>query len=492
MQLFISKYKLELLSLLAAILLALPWVLPSVGWVIFVAFVPLISIVFDKTVSFRKTAILILCSCCIWFALATSWLYALRFSTLDFVLLVPFLLLYGAILSLPFLFAKYFFKSSIHLAILLLPLSWWVVEWANSNWDLANTWVNLHYALCDYPYLLGFIHYTGFRWASPFILCINLAVYLFCFKTEIFDSFKDKFKWGIMGITMVFICLNVLFQLKNIPSIHQAKIAVVQPNFDPYQEIDSLVAAQRYQKLVGMSQQAASQKPDLICWHETALRGPQIEVDHIDTDTAIASIKKLSQQLKAPILLGTFLFKIYDYRPSNYTAVATGDGRYYDVTNAAMLVQPNGGIATYYKMKLVPFIERLPFIKYLAGTSRSIFALGEQFPSYEIGKKRTILKTDSMGILPVICNESVYPSHVKQFAMKSTDVIIIISNDGWAGNSQLANLHAAYAKILAIENHKYVVRATNNGVSMIITPKGEIQNKTQFGKDTTMIGTIKY
>ena len=414
------------------------------------------------------------------------------FFSIRFCELVPFLLLYSAILSLPFILAKYIFKSSAINAVVLLPLSWWAVEWVNSNWDLSNTWVNLHYALCDYPYLLGFIHYAGFRMASPFILIINLAIYLLCFNTRILSSFKGSFKWGIIAIAAVFIGLNILFQFKNIPTTHQAKIAVVQPNFDPYQVVDSIASVQRYQKLLAMSLKVAQQKPDLICWHETALRGPQIEVDHIDTDTTVAALKKLSQQLNTPILLGTFLFKIYDYRPTNYTAASTGDGRFYDVTNSAMLLQPNGNVDTYNKIKLVPFIERLPFIKYLSGTSRSIFALGEQFPSYEIGKKRTLLKTPTLNILPVICNESVYPSHIKQFAIKNTDVIIIMSNDGWAGNSQLANLHAAYAKILAIENHKYVVRATNNGVSSIITPKGEIQSHTQFGKETTMIGSIKY
>ena len=383
-------------------------------------------------------------------------------------------------------------KHSSPISICVLVASWAIMEWANSNWDLSNTWVNLHYALCDYPYLLGFIRYTGFRFASPFILLINIAMYLTFFHRQRLAGFSPWYKGAFWSITILFILLDVVVQLQKNTLKQQAKIAIVQPNFDPYQIVDSVASKDRFRHLLDLTGQLSKENAQLICWPETALRGSQIDISTLPTDTTIIALKKLSHQIKAPILLGTFLFKVYDYKPSNYTAAPTGDGRYYDVTNSAMLVTPSGALDIYHKIKLVPFIERLPFIKYLSGNSSHLFQLGEQFPSYEKGKKNNLLETSELSIVPVICNESVYPDHVKRFAIKNADVIIILSNDGWAGNSSLATLHAAYAKILAIENNKYVVRATNNGVSMVISPQGIIEASTEYGTSTVMTATIKF
>lgn len=490
---FIIKYKHWFFSILSGLLLALPWLSQSLGSAIFIAFIPLLYNIYNAQFSFFKTGILVWISCFIWFSLSTRWLYSLHFSTSDFLLLIPFLLLYSFILSSPFLFANYLLKKySSPISICVLVVSWAMMECANSNWDLSNTWVNLHYALCDFPYLLGFIRYTGFRFASPYILLVNIAIFLFFFNTQPLEGFRQKFIWVFWSITLLFILLDVVVQLQKNTWKHQAKISVVQPNFDPYQVVDAAAAKERFNHLLNLTHQLGKENLQLICWPETALRGSQIDVAALANDTTIIALKKLSKQIKSPILLGTFLFKIYDYKPSNFTAAPTGDGRFYDVTNSAMLVMPSGGVDIYHKIKMVPFIERLPFIKYLSGNSSPLFQLGEQFPSYERGKKNNLLETPDISIVPVICNESVYPDHVKKFALQNADVIIILSNDGWAGNSSLASLHAAYAKILAIENNKYVVRATNNGVSMVISPQGIVEASTKYGASSVMTATIKF
>lgn len=490
---FFYTYKHWILSILAGLLLAMPWLYQSLGFIILIAFVPLLIIIFNNDFTLKKAFGLIITSCLLWFVLATSWLLNLKFSTPDFILLTPFILLYSIILSGPLILAKYIStKYSTIWGLSILPISWWLMEWGNAEWDLSNTWVNLHYALCEFPSWLGFIYYLGFRSTSFIIILINIGLYLCFFSNKVVINLKKQFQLLILAISLGVLGLNVIFQLKDFQLNKTAKIAIIQPNFDPYEVVDDKGSKLRYTKLITMTIAAASQKPDLICWHETALRGPQIEVNHITTDTTIIKLNTLSKQINTPIILGTFLFKIHDYRPKNFTAAPTGDGRYYDVTNSAILVQPNGGVDYYNKMKLVPFIERLPFIKFLAGTPRSVFALGEQYPSYEKGKKRNLLMTEKLNILPVICNESIYPDHIKKFNIKKANVIIVMSNDGWAGNSRLCDLHAGYAKILAIENNKYVIRATNNGISMIISPKGKIEKSSKFNSSTTLTGTIKY
>ena len=139
-------------------------------------------------------------------------------------------------------------------------------------------------------------------------------------------------------------------------------------------------------------------------------------------------------------------------------------------------------IENYNKNNLVPFGEFLPFENFLKKIG--LKTITNNFGSFTKGEKRKIIKIksnslDELKLLPLICYEIIYSGSLTN--NHSFDLIINISEDGWFGKSIGPKQHFAHSIFRAIENGKYVLRSSNNGVSAIINPLGEIEKQIDFG-----------
>src|SRR5690606_8127091 len=85
-----------------------------------------------------------------------------------------------------------------------------------------------------------------------------------------------------------------------------------------------------------------------------------------------------------------------------------------------------------------------------------------------------LLQADGLRLAPYICYEVVYPDFVRRSA-RAADLLITISNDTWFGRSWGPHQHLQMAALRALENGRYLLRATNNGITAIIDEKGRIQ-----------------
>ena len=139
-------------------------------------------------------------------------------------------------------------------------------------------------------------------------------------------------------------------------------------------------------------------------------------------------------------------------------------------------------INNYKKVKLVPFGEFLPFEKILRKIG--LRSLTNNYQSFSSGSKREILSIETEGfdlkILPLICYEIIYSGNI--FKNSKFDYIINISEDGWFGDSIGPHQHFTHSIFRAIESGKYLLRSANNGISAIINPTGEVENKIEFGQ----------
>ncbi len=73
-----------------------------------------------------------------------------------------------------------------------------------------------------------------------------------------------------------------------------------------------------------------------------------------------------------------------------------------------------------------------------------------------------------------ICYESVFPHEVRQFAEHGAEVFVNISNDGWFGDSGAPWQHLNMARMRAVENHRWLLRCTNTGITAAIDPLGRV------------------
>ena len=74
-----------------------------------------------------------------------------------------------------------------------------------------------------------------------------------------------------------------------------------------------------------------------------------------------------------------------------------------------------------------------------------------------------------------ICYEAVFADEVRHFAQLGAEVLVNISDDGWYGDTSAPWQHLNMARMRAIENRRWMLRDTNNGVTAVIDPYGRVR-----------------
>jgi apolipoprotein N-acyltransferase len=141
------------------------------------------------------------------------------------------------------------------------------------------------------------------------------------------------------------------------------------------------------------------------------------------------------------------------------------------IFNSAALFLPGRGYVTRYdKVHLVPFGEYVPY----ASVFRFAGGLTQAVGSFERGAQRQPLAADGHRYGVFLCYESIFADEVRQFTRGGAEVLTNLSDDGWYGDTSAPFQHLNMARMRAIENHRWLLRDTNNGVTASINPDGRI------------------
>jgi len=156
------------------------------------------------------------------------------------------------------------------------------------------------------------------------------------------------------------------------------------------------------------------------------------------------------------------------------------------------MIDSTGKYQFYYKSKLVPLVEFMPFQKYLGGFRLFVIELGGYFGSYGKQDERSLLSMegDQVSIGTAICYESVYGNFFREFVLKGANVMSIITNDGWWLNSPGYKQHLWFDKLRAIETRRSLARCGNTGISALINQKGDIISQTKWWSREWLKGDI--
>ena len=144
---------------------------------------------------------------------------------------------------------------------------------------------------------------------------------------------------------------------------------------------------------------------------------------------------------------------------------------------------------SYKKIHLVPFGEYIPFIEGLRGII-NFFDLPMSNVSHGSQLQENIRILDNIPISSPICFDIAFPNTVRKMN-KSSLLMINVSNDTWFGNSIGPYHHLSIARVRSIENNRYTIRATNDGISAIISNKGTIVTLLDKGKSGILEGNVK-
>jgi apolipoprotein N-acyltransferase len=191
-----------------------------------------------------------------------------------------------------------------------------------------------------------------------------------------------------------------------------------------------------------------SQHPDLIVWPESP--APFQTNDPFFRD----AISTLARQAQAWVVVGSI-----------------GVDHPGAVFNSAALVSPTGEWdGRYNKIHLVPFGEYVPFASVFSFAGGLTQAVG----NFTHGSSRAPLLAGDNKLGIFICYESIFPDEIRQLVAQGAQVLVNVSNDGWYGDSGAWAQHLNQARMRAVENHSWLLRDTNTGLTASIDPYGRV------------------
>ena len=237
------------------------------------------------------------------------------------------------------------------------------------------------------------------------------------------------------------------------------KVSIVQPASDPFLKYDDnyyLKIEDNLNKLID----TVSKDSELVVLPEAELPYSQNSIRFIDF------LK--NTEISEKIILGVWKYE---------------DAKLY---NAIFSPRYN---EAYKKIHLVPFGEYIPFIEGLRGII-NFFDLPMSNVSHGSQLQENIRILDNIPISSPICFDIAFPNTVRKMN-KSSLLMINVSNDTWFGNSIGPYHHLSIARVRSIENNRYTIRATNDGISAIISNKGTIVTLLDKGKSGILEGNVK-
>jgi apolipoprotein N-acyltransferase len=209
----------------------------------------------------------------------------------------------------------------------------------------------------------------------------------------------------------------------------------------------------------------AEARVDLVVWSESSVPGMLLQQPPL-MDVAA----RVARALDAPLLTGT-IGLTPDRRPANL----------------AVLLSPDGGEAgTYQKRRLVPFGEWVPFRNVLPLLGAFGVVEQDEVP----GNAWTVLSDGPLKLGVPICFESAVPGISRAFARGGANLLVVITNDSWFGDTGMAEQHAALSPLRAVETGRWVVRCGLTGISGFVDPAGQWRSRLPPNTPGGLIGTV--
>ncbi|HSK11815.1 MAG TPA: apolipoprotein N-acyltransferase, partial [Phnomibacter sp.] len=370
-------------------------------------------------------------------------------------------------------------KLGTELGLAAWIFCWISYEYIHHNWDLSWPWLTLGNGFATKPSWVQWYRYTGTTGGSLWVLLTN-AVVFHAIKNYPEQKRSRAIHLGILIGLMTPVTLGWLFYPGAVggagtASMNGPNIVVVQPNVEAYTEKFSTAPDVLTQSLIDLSESRIDSNTRLVVWPETAI--PAQMWEHEIEVNPIYQMVEAFVQRHPDILLVTGIdsYKLWgEENPGGMSIRRMQNGLYYEGFNTAMGKSASSRIQLYHKSKLVPGVEALPS---WLGFMSSVF---DDFGGIagSLGRSQQVEVFASAGNpylpAPVICYESIYSDFTTQYVRAGANVITVITNDGWWGNTAGHHQHMHYARLRAIETGLWVARSANTGISCFIDPHGHI------------------
>mgnify|MGYP002863103046 CR=1 FL=1 len=479
MIIFVNYMNRLLLALLSGLFMAFSW--PSIGIfpLIFIAFVPLL-ILEKESKNAKQVFIYSFLSFFVFNIITTYWVYHATF----FGAIIAFII-NAVLMSIVFLlFHKIKLLTSNRIGYFSFIVLWISMEYLHLNWDLSWPWLTLGNVFANVPLLVQWYEFTGFLGGSFFVILMNLLIF------RVYQKNNAK-KFLLLPILVFLISvfssayIYVNFKQENNNNLN---VLIIQPNIDPYIDKFSKGYQEQLTDFIALVKTNITKETQLLLAPETALLEGFWE-HKIESTYSVRSLRDLQNEFpNLNILIGATTYKLFnDGEKKTITArEIRNQNVFYDAYNSAVFIPKDGDIQVYHKRKLVPGAEKMPFPNILDPLAKLVVDLGGVSGSLGSENSLNSFLVDSSVISPLICYESVYG----EMGLGITNLLAVITNDGWWKNTAGYKQHFQYARLRAIEQRKWVVRSANTGISGVINSRGDVLQQSKWDEAICLVTKV--
>ena len=493
-----------ILAAISALLFSVSWPTYGVPFFIFFAFVPLLLM--EQEISkFSKIkrkgwAVFGLSyfTFFIWNLVTTGWLYYAKNPDGSNSLLAVAIPLFANSLLMSSTFQLYYWYKKVrgtYFGLVFFVAIWLSFERFHLSWEFTWPWLNLGNVFSEYPKVIQWYDTIGATGGSFWILLINVFTFYTIRIWEAGRIRKDLIKNVAIISALIFIPIFISiykynsFQEKPVGNVN---VVLLQPELDPYNEKYSKDSLQILDELLTLAEQNSKGKIDFFIAPETAFPGRgSLSEKGFNKSISINIAKEFLTKHPQSILLtgaSTHKFLFNESETENYS-VKIQEGLWVNSYNSALQIIPNQNVEVYHKGKLVPGVEIFPYIRFLKPfLGDAMLDFGGATSSLGIDKERKVFvnQFNKAKVAPIICYESIYGEFVTNYVKNGANLLAIMTNDSWWGNSEGHKQLLSYARLRAIETRREIVRAANSGISAHINAKGDIVEDTFYGDQTAL------
>ncbi len=362
--------------------------------------------------------------------------------------------------------------SRICFLIVFMSCFWCGLEWCRSWFLTGFPWNQLGISQWQNHVLLPMVQFTGVYGISFMIVIVNasfyfLAKHMMDMRIKPIDA--KSLIWFLSPVVVCSLVIAVWYisAPKMSEDYDEMSIAAVQGNIP-----QSRVWTQEQLDLAidvytGLTRDIVqSEKPDLVVWPETA-----IPASLLYNEQCKLALGALQKDIKTSLIAGTI-----DYR---FSPDAHKTGELPRSFNSCIYFDEQGRILDWYdKIHLVPFGEYVPFERYFPQLNDMI-GMGRSLSG---GREHTVMTVqDDARIGFNICYEDIFPEISRWMVLNGANLLLIVTNDAWFGESPGSRQHLTHAVFRAVENFRPILRNGNNSDTCLIMPNGTLIDPIRDG-----------
>jgi len=342
-------------------------------------------------------------------------------------------------------------------------------------WIVAEQWFPVLFqnyfgaTLYQVPPLLQIADLGGPTLISGLLVAVNATLAALIFGAARLAPLP-KYALAVCAIalasTLGYGAFRISQQQQAISTAPKIKVGLVQANMGIYaKRQDPMEGLRRHVEQTRQIEQEIH--PDLIIWPESAVV--------YFLSPAMTNVRRaLLPGITTPVLFGGLFVEPNKDPPRHY--------------NTAFMTDAQGVIrGHYHKTYLLAFGEYLPF----GETFPALYDMSPHSGRFTPGTTTPALPLGPYRIGALICYEDILPNFVRGLMKQSRPHLLVnITNDAWFGDTTEPWTHLALSTLRAVEQHRYLARSTNSGVSAIIDPLGRVVSHTAVFKRDNLVGEV--